>query len=151
MNNIDGIIPQNLVTSDSGSVSFDAAVMRFDDPNINGRVYSSSLIPEIQAQMSDGLPLAIASYGGLDLSAMPDIVGSVELVSFDDNRMNCKVRVAEEFSNLVGDYLNHVYPCFFAETIDNVVQPGLRLIGFCIEHIDIQEDEDDTESKEAES
>lgn len=82
---------------------------------------------------------------------MPDIAGSVELVSFDDNRMNCKVNVTEEFSNFVGDYLNHVYPCFFAETIDNVVQPELRLIGFCIEHIDIREVENDTESKEVES
>lgn len=120
---LDGLIPETVEQSESGEVSFEAAVMRFDEPNINGRVYSSSLIPEIRDQMSGSLPLAIALYGGFDLSAMPDIAGTVELVSFDDNRMLCKVNVNECFANLVGYYLNHVYPCFFAETIDTVVQP----------------------------
>lgn len=101
---LDGRIQETVVKSESGEVSFEAVVMRFDEPNINGRIYPSSLIEEIRPQIEGGLPLAIASYGGLDLSAMPDIAGSVDLIAFDDNRMRCKVHVTEEFSNLVGDY-----------------------------------------------
>ena len=150
MNKLDGIVPKNVEIID-GEAVFETVIMKFDTPNVNGNIYPAALMEPIRDQMSNGKALIGQAYQHVVLSDRTDFyIGDVTLVSFDNNEMLCKVKVVKEFSDRVNHTdLNHVFPCFFAETIDHVVQPGLYLVGFCIEHVDIEEDADNADATEA--